>query len=149
MSFIFLVIPYLLLISSSNTGRRRYLMVLQFDTVTFCPAACVSLTVNSFWQECVQTSLLFCSQQPSQIMHITSPSCFGVRCSASYSESETGDFVNFDKCEYKYRTLVIVYAFVSVAVHNNGFLGSARACCLECNRFSKLEYQSLFLVLRF
>ena len=46
MSFLFLVIPYLLPISLSNKGRRRYLIVLEIDTVAFCPAACVSYTMN-------------------------------------------------------------------------------------------------------
>jgi hypothetical protein len=53
----------------------------------------------------------------------------------SYSENETGVFVHSGKCEDKYRTLVTVYAFVAVTVHNNGFLRTVYACCLECNRF--------------
>jgi hypothetical protein len=49
MLFIFLVIPYLLLISSSDKGRRRYSIILadlEADTMTFCPAECVSYTAN-------------------------------------------------------------------------------------------------------
>ena len=67
---------------------------------------------------------------------------------ASYSESETGDFVQSGKCEGKYRSLVTVCVFMAVSDHNNGFLQIAITCCLECNRSLKLECQSSFLVLR-
>jgi len=140
-SSIFLVIPYLLPICSSNTDRRL-LDHLEVDTVTFCPAAYVSYSVNRtvFVKNVYKPHVYSAFINPVRQCISFSLLVLELAVVASYSESETGDFVHSGKYEYKYRTWVTVFAFVSVTVHYNGFLRTAQACCLVCNGLSEFIF---------